>query len=92
MKGNLTTKVPEGAVSGIFVSVRHPFNSRSHAQQELDKLQKKGLISNYRIAWNAQLQMTVEVKYTDKCCDYNMHQSLRDDVGRWKCRSCGMLL
>jgi len=40
------------------------FKSRSHARQELDKLIKKGLISNYRISWDTQLRMKVEVKHT----------------------------
>lgn len=81
-----------GGVSGSFIYVRHPFNNRSHAEQEMNKMTVKGLISNYRIAWDTQLRMTVEVIYTDKCCDYEMHRRFRDEVGHWKCRSCGMLL
>jgi hypothetical protein len=87
-----TPALRKAAVSGSFVYVRHSFNSRSHARQEMDKMTARGLISNYRIAWDTQLRMTVEVVYTDKCCDYEMHRRLRDEVGHWKCRKCGMLL
>lgn len=81
----------KGAVGGSFIYLKQPFNNRSHAQQEMDKLRAKGLISNYRIAWDTQLRMTVEVVYTDRCCDYEMHKRLREDVGQWKCSKCGML-
>ena len=79
------------AVSGSFIYLKQSFNNRSHAQQEMDELRAKGLISNYRIAWDTQLRMTVEVVYTDKCCDYEMHKRLREGVGQRKCRKCGML-
>jgi len=88
----LNPALNKAAVSGSFVYVRNPFNNRSHAEQEMDKMTARGLISNYRIAWDTQLRMTVEVVYTDKCCDCEMHRRLRDEVGHWKCRKCGMLL
>jgi len=48
-----------------FIPLKKKFNSRSHARQELDKMKEKGIISNYRIAWNTQLRMTVHVVYTN---------------------------
>jgi len=49
-----------------FVPLKRKFNNRSHAQQELDKMIARREISNYRIAWNTQLKMTVEVVYANK--------------------------
>lgn len=46
-----------------FVLLKRKFNSRSHAAQELNKMEAEGKITNYRIAWNTQLKMTVEVVY-----------------------------
>lgn len=70
MNDNLTTNVTNeaekpaflvGAVSGCFFYIKQKFNSRSHAEQELLEWKEKGWITNYRIAWDTQLRMTVEV-------------------------------
>ena len=46
-----------------FVKLNKKFNSRSHACQELDKMQKKGEITDYIVSWDAQLRMVVEVVF-----------------------------
>lgn len=70
MKDNLSTNASTeaekpaflvGAVSGSFIPVKQKFNSRSHASQEMQEWIKFGWITNYRIAWDTQLRMTVEV-------------------------------
>ena len=46
-----------------FVPLKRKFVGYAHARQELLEMEEKGEIINYRISWNAQLRMTVEVMY-----------------------------
>ncbi len=78
----------QGSVSGIFIPVKQKFNSRSHARQEMQEWIKHGWITNYRIAWNAQLKMTVEVILGDSRCQ--KHHVVYDYVnGNKVCPLCG---
>lgn len=50
-----------GRMENCYRADHQKFNSRSHARQELLEWKEKGWITNYRIAWDTQLRMTVEV-------------------------------
>jgi hypothetical protein len=68
MKKQNIPKKPDfllGKITGVFIPIKQKFNSRSHARQELLEWKKNGWISNYKIAWNTQLRMTVEVVLGD---------------------------
>ena len=49
-----------------FIELSEKFNGRAHARQELIKMQESGLITDWKISWNTQLKMMVQVVYS-KC-------------------------
>ena len=75
-----------------FVYLKSKFNSRAHARQEMKELYKKQLITNYRIAWDTQLRMTVEVVYSPKSCTYETHKQHNKKSGVLTCNDCGMII
>lgn len=48
-------------VSGSYSAIQHSFKSRSSAEQTCKNWIEQGRIKSYRISWDTQNRMTVEV-------------------------------